>query len=97
MRGGLDLQPSNFQNRQNQPAYFLTGLIFQSQIQSAEVGESRNVNTYVLQDNANLVKGRHILSFGYPRDPGKLTQPLKAGGRKPLDEVRFVRTSTYPS
>jgi len=31
----------------------------------------------------------YILSFGYPADPAKLTQPLKAGGRKPLDEVRF--------
>jgi hypothetical protein len=31
----------------------------------------------------------YIISFGYPADPAKLTQPLKAGGRKPLDEVRF--------
>src|SRR3954447_129470 len=65
LRGGMDLQPSTFKNRQNQPAYFLTGLIFQSPIQSAEVGEGRNVKTYVLQDNANWVKGRHSLSFGY--------------------------------
>ena len=29
----------------------------------------------------------YVLSFGYPADPGDLTRPLKAGGRRPLDEV----------
>jgi nitroreductase len=28
-----------------------------------------------------------LLSFGYPADPAELTRPLKAGGRRPLDEV----------
>jgi nitroreductase len=28
-----------------------------------------------------------ILSFGYPADPATLTAPLRAGGRKPLDQV----------
>ena len=31
----------------------------------------------------------YILSFGYPADPAKLTDPLKAGGRRPMDEVAF--------
>ena len=31
----------------------------------------------------------YILSFGYPADPSQLTAPPKAGGRRPLDEVRF--------
>ena len=29
----------------------------------------------------------YILSFGYPADPGDLTRPPKAGGRRPIDEV----------
>lgn len=29
----------------------------------------------------------YILSFGYPADPSSLTQPNRAGGRKPLDAV----------
>ncbi|TME11007.1 MAG: nitroreductase [Chloroflexi bacterium] len=29
----------------------------------------------------------YVLSFGYPADPGDLTRPLKAGGRRPLDDV----------
>jgi len=28
-----------------------------------------------------------ILSFGYPADPGRLTAPLKPGGRRPLAEM----------
>jgi nitroreductase len=28
-----------------------------------------------------------LLSFGYPADPEELTRPLKAGGRRPLDEL----------
>ena len=28
-----------------------------------------------------------LLSFGYPADPTDLTRPLKAGGRRPIDEL----------
>ena len=34
--------------------------------------------------------GQHcefLLSFGYPADPADLTRPLKAGGRRPLEEL----------
>jgi nitroreductase len=34
--------------------------------------------------------GQHcefLLSFGYPADPADLERPLKAGGRRPLDEL----------
>ncbi len=30
---------------------------------------------------------RFLLSFGYPADPEDLTRPLKAGGRRPLEEL----------
>ncbi len=29
----------------------------------------------------------YLLSFGYPADPGELTRPPKAGGRRDLDEM----------
>ncbi len=31
----------------------------------------------------------YILSFGYPKDPDRLTAPNRPGGRRPLDEVVF--------
>ncbi len=36
---------------------------------------------------------RYLLSVGYPARPEDLIRPLKAGGRKPLDEV--VRQETW--
>lgn len=30
----------------------------------------------------------YILSFGYPADEGRFSAPLRAGGRKSLDEIR---------
>ena len=36
---------------------------------------------------------RYLLSVGYPARPDDLTRPLKAGGRKPLNEV--VRQETW--
>ena len=29
----------------------------------------------------------YVLSFGFPADPGDLTRPPKAGGRRPLDDI----------
>jgi nitroreductase len=34
----------------------------------------------------------YVLSFGYPADPARLTDPLHAGGRKPMDEVVYHET-----
>jgi len=28
-----------------------------------------------------------LISFGYPADPGEMQRPLKAGGRRPLDDL----------
>ena len=33
---------------------------------------------------------RFLLSFGYPADPDDLARPLKAGGRRPLEELLHI-------
>ncbi|HVM30697.1 MAG TPA: nitroreductase family protein [Candidatus Limnocylindrales bacterium] len=35
---------------------------------------------------------KYILSFGYPADPSDLDRPLRAGGRRPLDEMLHYET-----
>lgn len=65
LRGGFNFVPGTFQNRQNQPSYFITSLMYSSPIESSEVSEGRDVNTYNIQDNANWIHGRHSISFGY--------------------------------
>jgi nitroreductase len=45
----------------------------------------------LVKELLGLPDDRHcefLLSFGYPADPTDLTRPLKAGGRRALDDVR---------
>ena len=74
LRGGFNLAPGTFKNRQTNPSYFITGMNFSSPIESGEVSEGRTVNAYVLQDNANWARGKHSISFGYQMT--LLEQPL---------------------
>jgi len=71
LRGGYNRAPSTFDLNTPSPAYVLAtglataGMQFSSPVQSGEVGEGRNVNWYGIYDNANWVKGRHTVSFGF--------------------------------
>jgi hypothetical protein len=71
LRGGFNRAPSLFSLNSPSPGYVLAtglataGMQFSSPIQSGEVGEGRNVNWYGIYDNANWVKGRHTVSFGF--------------------------------
>ncbi|HYL34509.1 MAG TPA: carboxypeptidase-like regulatory domain-containing protein [Bryobacteraceae bacterium] len=77
LRGGFNLAPGTFNNRQKLPPYFVIGntsvaaniatssLLFSSPIESGEVGEGRNTNYYSLQDNAQWVHSKHTVSFGF--------------------------------
>jgi hypothetical protein len=66
LRGGFNLAPGTFQTRQSDPAFFVLGssLLFTSPVNETRP-EGRTTNTYAIQDNANWVKGRHSLSFGF--------------------------------
>jgi hypothetical protein len=94
LRGGFNFIPGTFKNRQNQPSYFITGLMFSSPIESSEVSESRDVKTYSVQDNANWVHGRHSLSFGYQMGLLHNTS-VGANGTIPSYGVGISAASTY--
>jgi hypothetical protein len=77
LRGGFNLSPGTFNNRQKLPPYYVVGntavaanvatstLLFSSPIESAEVGEGRNTNYYSIQDNAQWIHSKHAVSFGF--------------------------------
>ena len=72
LRGGFSLTPSTFVDTSKLPGSLISctsvaacTTLFSSPIQTGEIGEGRRVNNYVLQDNANWVHGRHLVSFGY--------------------------------
>lgn len=72
------------------------GAAAQMMLVAWELGIGSCPATVYEQDRARAILGypdemwcEYILSFGYPADPAALTAPLKPGGRKPIDEVRF--------
>ncbi len=69
LRGGFNKTPAVFVSRDGLPNFVLT----QANTTQAnftipinpKLPESRTVDNYAIQDNANWVKGRHTLSFGF--------------------------------
>ncbi len=64
------------------------------QLAAWELGVGSCIASIYQPDEAREVLGfpeewqlRTALSFGYPLDPAKLSQPNKKGGRRPLDEI----------
>ena len=64
LRGGFNLSPLTFKNRQQFPAFFVTGMNFSSPLNST-YPEGRYNNSYQLQDNANWIHGKHSVQFGF--------------------------------
>ncbi len=74
---------------------FDLGMAADSMILTAwELGIGSAPATVYEQDLARRLLGypedhhcEFMLSFGYPLDPGELTRPLQAGGRRPLEDI----------
>ncbi len=64
LRGGFNRSQGPFKVANPVPALVISGLSFTSPI-NARLPEGRNTRTYSLQDNANWLRGKHSLSFGY--------------------------------
>lgn len=63
-RGGYNIAPGLFLTSQKNPDYFVGGLLFANPLETF-MPQGRYTDTYNLADNANWVKGRHTMSFGY--------------------------------
>jgi len=76
VRGGFNFAPGFFDVAGKPPAYFidpnlnsgtffdLDQLIFTPPVNTFQP-QGRSTNTYALQDNATLTRGKHVFSFGY--------------------------------
>lgn len=64
LRGGYNRTGGPFNVSNPVPDFVLTGLSFTSPI-NARLPEGRDTGTYVIQDNANWLRGKHAISFGY--------------------------------
>jgi hypothetical protein len=64
LRGGFMRSNTAFTDSNQYPAAVLSGLLFTSPVNTF-LNQGRAVNTYNIQDNANWLKGKHELSFGF--------------------------------
>ena len=65
LRGGFNYNYVPFVVRQKAPPYIVTGFFFTSPLETAELGEGRDVHQYNVQNNAQWLRGKHTLSFGF--------------------------------
>ena len=64
LRGGFNKTPANWVSREETPSFLLASANFTLPV-NPKLPESRTVDTYSFQDNANWIKGKHTLSFGF--------------------------------
>lgn len=64
LRGGFNRTKSPFVTSNPVPDLLLAGLLYTSPL-NTKLPEGRDTSTYVIQDNANWIRGKHSLSFGY--------------------------------
>jgi hypothetical protein len=64
VRAGYNLAPAKFDSSAQNPSYLVGGLIF-SNPRETFLPQGRFTDTYNFADNANWMKGKHQISFGF--------------------------------
>jgi hypothetical protein len=64
LRGGFNKTPAVWVSREQMPTFLLGSASFTLPV-NPKLPESRTVDNYSFQDNANWVKGKHTLAFGF--------------------------------
>jgi hypothetical protein len=64
LRGGFNLGPGKFAVSNTYPKILLTNLLM-SNPDNSFLSQGRDTNYYTFQDNANWIKGKHNIYFGY--------------------------------
>jgi hypothetical protein len=64
LRGGFMRADTAFVDSNKYPSSILSGLLFTSPVNTF-LNQGRKVNTYNIEDNANWLKGKHELAFGF--------------------------------
>ncbi len=93
LRGGANLATAPFDVSGTQPTSFIGGTIFSNPVNSF-LSQGRTTHTYNLQDNANWVHGRHIVSFGFQTQQNR-TAPFNFGGIVPTYNLGFSATNPF--
>ena len=92
LRGGFALSPSLFVRADAKPAAIIAGSIFTNPVNDF-LNQGRNTNTYSIQDNANWLKGKHGISFGFQTQFIR-TDPYNDGGIIPTYSLGISAANT---
>jgi hypothetical protein len=73
LRGGFNFAPGYFLRSDQVPSYFIGGMVWASPVPYFQP-QGREMQTYVLDENATWVRGRHTVQFGYYLQTLRLSQ-----------------------
>lgn len=89
LRGGFNLSPGLFNSSLPQPAFYVAGGFFDIPNQNAFAPQGRYTDTYALQDNANYIRGKHNISFGFQQQNIRVRSFDNNGGIQPIYTLGF--------
>jgi hypothetical protein len=92
VRGGFARTIGNFDVSNAYPKQLLGGLIFSNPVNTF-LAQGRETNTYVIQDNANWIKGRHAIQFGFQTNLLRST-PFNDAGMVPTYTLGISTANT---
>ena len=93
LRVGGNIAKAPFDVSSSAPSAFVSGTFFTNPVNSF-LPQGRDTRSYTIQDNANWVRGRHVVSFGFQ---SQLVQvdPYNAGGTVPTLSLGYSATNPY--
>lgn len=93
LRGGFNKTPATWVSREATPTFLLASANFTIPV-NPKLPESRTVDNYSLQDNANWVKGKHTVSFGFQANWFR-NGSINYTGTVPTYTLGFSQSSKY--
>jgi hypothetical protein len=92
VRGGFLLSPTQFMRDDQIPPLFVTNTLFTNPVNNF-MPQGRYTDTYSIQDNANWLKGKHDISFGFQSQLIR-TEPYNDAGSVPTYTLGISAANT---
>ncbi len=89
LRGGFNRTPGLFDVSYGVLPFYISNSLFNAPAEGAFAPQGRYTNTYAVQDNANLILGKHNLSFGYQQQNIRIESFNNNGGIGPIYTLGF--------
>jgi hypothetical protein len=92
LRGGFLRANGSFLDGNTYSKFLVSGLLFSNPVNTF-LNQGRQTNTYNIQDNANWIKGRHAIQFGFQSSLVRIA-PFNDGGIVPTYTLGISTSNT---